>query len=308
MSKFPLKRKKILGIGQLTEDTSSCGSKDLVFVKSSLDNSDMSITSSNLHKSSEAKDSTLHNHDTYEVPSNKSQRNTTDPSTVVFDSPTSNYDSADESSVCNTPLLLLKKLDGAEPGSGPKTIKSILKLKSTFKAETLKGITLNESSPGPASGNKSSSASKNNSAPAGKLKNVEVKEPITELVIMLNLCPLYIQISIILIKVNLPQDQDLQDPQHLFLLAYTMDIIIIILMIVYTIPLVKYVEAMIITLMIITGLFLKEEESILEILNMSQKIMKHAVAMFIPYLITMTLSGLGKEKLLMPRKLNHQIL
>nr|GEV87463.1 hypothetical protein [Tanacetum cinerariifolium] len=100
------------------------------------DNSDMSITSSNLHESSKAKDSTLPNHDTNEVPSNKSQRNTTNPPAVVSDSPTPDYDSADESLVCSTPLLLLKKLDGSEPGSGPKTVKSILKSKSTFKAET----------------------------------------------------------------------------------------------------------------------------------------------------------------------------
>ncbi|GJY83681.1 retrovirus-related pol polyprotein from transposon TNT 1-94 [Tanacetum coccineum] len=173
---IPTQKKKILGIRQITEDTSSCGSKDLVFIKSSADNSDMSITSSNLHKSSEAEDSTLPNHDTDEVPSNKSQRNTTDPSAVVSDSPASDYDSADESSVCSTPLLPLKKLDGAEPGSGPKTVKSILKSKSTFKAETLKGITLNEPSSAPARGNKSSSASKTNSAPAGKLKNVKVED------------------------------------------------------------------------------------------------------------------------------------
>ncbi|GJZ21419.1 hypothetical protein Tco_0558458, partial [Tanacetum coccineum] len=87
----------------------------------------MSITSSNLHKSSEAEDSTLPNHDTDEVNSNKSQRNTTDPSAVVSNSPESDYDSPDESSVCSTPLLPLKKLDGAKPGSGPKTVKSILK-------------------------------------------------------------------------------------------------------------------------------------------------------------------------------------
>ncbi|GKC94340.1 hypothetical protein Tco_1159782, partial [Tanacetum coccineum] len=114
-------------------------------------NSDMSITSSNLHKSSIAEDSTLPNHDTDEVPSNKSQRNTTDPSAIVSDSPAFDYDSADESSVCNIPLLPLKKLDSAKPGSGPKTVKSILKSKSTFKAKTLK-------------------------APVGKLKNVKVKD------------------------------------------------------------------------------------------------------------------------------------
>ncbi|GJU37467.1 hypothetical protein Tco_1185821, partial [Tanacetum coccineum] len=45
-----------------------------------------------------------------------------------------------------------------------------------FKAETLKGITLNEPSSAPARGNKSSSASKTNSAPAGKLKNVKVED------------------------------------------------------------------------------------------------------------------------------------
>nr|GEY27159.1 hypothetical protein [Tanacetum cinerariifolium] len=130
----------------------------------------------NLHKSSEVEDSTLPNDDTDDVPSNKSQINTTDPSSVVFDSPAPDYDLADESLVCSTPLAPLKKLDGAKPGSRPKTIKSILKSKSTFKAETLKGITLNEPSSAPARGNKSSSAFKTNSAPAGKLKNVNVED------------------------------------------------------------------------------------------------------------------------------------
>nr|GEX78658.1 retrovirus-related Pol polyprotein from transposon TNT 1-94 [Tanacetum cinerariifolium] len=114
-------------------------------------------------------DSTLPNHDTIEVPSNESQRNTTDPLVVVFDSSATYYDSADESLVCSTPLLSLKKLDGADPISGPKTIKSILKSKSTFKAKTLKGITINEPSLAPARG-KSSSASKTNSTLVGKLK------------------------------------------------------------------------------------------------------------------------------------------
>ncbi|GJX05615.1 hypothetical protein Tco_0191531 [Tanacetum coccineum] len=192
---IPTQKKKILGIGQLTEDTSSCGSKDLVFVKSLADNSDMSIISSNLHKSSEPKGFTLPNHDTDEVPSNKSQRNTTDPSAVVSDSPTSDYDSADESSVCSTPLLPLKKLDSAELSSGPKTVKLILKSKSTFKAETLKGITLNEPSSAPARGNKSSSASKTNSAPAGKLKNVKVEDDPPLAMVMKELNELKLQIS-----------------------------------------------------------------------------------------------------------------
>ncbi|GJQ97550.1 retrovirus-related pol polyprotein from transposon TNT 1-94 [Tanacetum coccineum] len=87
-----------------------------------------------------------------------------------------NYDSVDESSVCSTPLPPLKKLDGAEPISGPKTIKSILRSKSTFKAETLKGVIINEPSSALAKDNKSSSASKVNSAPAGKLKSVKIED------------------------------------------------------------------------------------------------------------------------------------
>ncbi|GJS12188.1 retrovirus-related pol polyprotein from transposon TNT 1-94 [Tanacetum coccineum] len=136
---IPTQKKKILGIDQLTKDTSSSGSKDPVFVKSSADNLKVSITGSNKPKLSEAEDSTLSNHDT-----------------------------ADESLVCSTPFPLLEKLTGVEPVSGPKTIKSILKSKSTFKAETLKGITINEPSSAPARGNKSSSVSKTNSAPAGE--------------------------------------------------------------------------------------------------------------------------------------------
>nr|GEV57888.1 hypothetical protein [Tanacetum cinerariifolium] len=118
-----------------------------LFSSKNKDNSDMSITRSNLHKSFEAEDSTLPNHDADEVPSNKSQRNTIDPLAVVSNSPAPDYDSTDESSVCSTPLLPLKKLDGAEPGN-----------------------TLNEPSSTPTGGSKSSSASKTNSAPAGKEK------------------------------------------------------------------------------------------------------------------------------------------
>ncbi|GKA19881.1 hypothetical protein Tco_0699796 [Tanacetum coccineum] len=164
---IPTQKRKILGIDQLTEDTSSSRPKDLVFVKSLADNSEVSITGSNKPKLSETEDSTLSNHDTGKVPSNESQRNINDHSTVVSDSLTTDYDSADESSVCSTPLPLQKNLTGAKPVSGPKTIKSILKSKSTFKAKTLKGITINEPSSAPARGNKSSSVSKSNSALTG---------------------------------------------------------------------------------------------------------------------------------------------
>ncbi|GJW23166.1 hypothetical protein Tco_0033788 [Tanacetum coccineum] len=125
---IPTQKKKILGIDQLTEDTSSSWPKDLVFVKSSADNSNVSITSSNKTRLSKAEDSTLPNHDT-----------------------------ADESSVYSTPLPPLEKLAGAKPISGPKTIKSILKSKFTFKDETLKGIIINEPSSSPAKGNISTS-------------------------------------------------------------------------------------------------------------------------------------------------------
>ncbi|GKF20283.1 hypothetical protein Tco_0068921, partial [Tanacetum coccineum] len=132
---------------------------------------------------------------TDEVPSNKSQRNITDPSAIVSDSLTSDYDSANEFSVCSTLFLPLKKLDGIEPGSGPKTVKSILKSKSTFKAETLKGIILNEPSLAPARGNRSSSASKTNSASAGKLKNVKVEDDPPLAMVMKELNELKLQIS-----------------------------------------------------------------------------------------------------------------
>ncbi|GJY46531.1 hypothetical protein Tco_0435594 [Tanacetum coccineum] len=125
---------------------------------------------------SEAEGFILPNHDTGRILPTESQRNTTDPSVAVTNSSATDYDLAHESSVCSTPFPPLKKLDGAEPIFGPKSIKSILKLKSTFKAETLKGIKINEPSSAPAKGNKISSASKVNSAPAGKLKSVKIED------------------------------------------------------------------------------------------------------------------------------------
>nr|GEV99109.1 retrovirus-related Pol polyprotein from transposon TNT 1-94 [Tanacetum cinerariifolium] len=76
------------------------------------------------------------------------------------------YDLTDESAICSTPVPPLKKLDDAEPISGPKTIKSILRSKFTFKAKNLKGVTINEPSSATAKGDNSSSASKVNPAPA----------------------------------------------------------------------------------------------------------------------------------------------
>ncbi|GKB11027.1 putative ribonuclease H-like domain-containing protein [Tanacetum coccineum] len=118
-------------------DTMNSGPKDLVFVKSSANNSKVSITGNNKPKLSKAEDSTLSNHDTGKVPSNESQRNKTDHSVVVSDSSATDYDLANESLVC---------------------------------------IIINEPSSTPARGNKSFSASKINSAPAGKLNNVKMKD------------------------------------------------------------------------------------------------------------------------------------
>nr|GEU88498.1 retrovirus-related Pol polyprotein from transposon TNT 1-94 [Tanacetum cinerariifolium] len=70
--------------------------------------------------------------------------------------------------VCSNPLPSLKKLDGAEPVFEPKNIKSILKSNFTFKAEALKDVVINEPSSALAKGNKKASASKVNSAHAGK--------------------------------------------------------------------------------------------------------------------------------------------
>ncbi|GJU92223.1 hypothetical protein Tco_1304646 [Tanacetum coccineum] len=122
-------------------------------------NSEVSITGSNKPKLSETEDSTLSNHDTGKHP-----------------------------------LPPLEKLTGAEPVSAPKTIKSILKSKYTFKAETLKGITINKPSSTPSRGNKSSSVSKTNSTLAGKLKNVKMEDDPPLAIVMKELNELKLQI------------------------------------------------------------------------------------------------------------------
>nr|GEV34401.1 hypothetical protein [Tanacetum cinerariifolium] len=83
---------------------------------------------------------TLPNHNTGRILPPESQRNTTNPLVAIIDSSAIDYDLADESSVCSTPLPLMKKLDV------------------------------------PAKGNKSSSALKVNLAPACKLKSVKIKD------------------------------------------------------------------------------------------------------------------------------------
>ncbi|GKD17440.1 hypothetical protein Tco_1206598, partial [Tanacetum coccineum] len=173
---IPPQKNRILGVDQLTEDPSSSGLKDLVFVKSSVDDTKVTIPGVERPWLSEAESIIWPNHDTGRILPSESQRNTTDPLVVVTDSSATDYDSADESSVCSTPLPQLKKLDGVEPISEPKTIKSILRSKSTLKNEALKGVIINEPSSAPAKGNKSSSASKVHSSHAGKLKSVKIED------------------------------------------------------------------------------------------------------------------------------------
>ncbi|GJY75087.1 retrovirus-related pol polyprotein from transposon TNT 1-94 [Tanacetum coccineum] len=193
--KIPSQKKRILRVYQLTKDLSSSRQKDLVFVKSSADDTKVSIPGVERPWLSEPEGFILPNHDTGRILTAESQRNTTNPSVVVTDFSATKYDSADESSVCSNPLPPLKKLDGVEPISGSKTIKSILRSKSTFKAKTLKGVKINEPSSAPAKGHKNSSASKVNSAPVGKLKSVKIKDDHPLAIVIKELNDLKLQFS-----------------------------------------------------------------------------------------------------------------
>ncbi|GJS29680.1 hypothetical protein Tco_0490300 [Tanacetum coccineum] len=96
--------KRILGVDQLTEDPSNSGQKDPVFVKSSANDIKVSIPGVERPWLSEAEGFILPNHNTGRILPAESQRNTTDPSVAITDSSATDYDSADESSVCSTPL------------------------------------------------------------------------------------------------------------------------------------------------------------------------------------------------------------
>ncbi|GKE82462.1 hypothetical protein Tco_1552462, partial [Tanacetum coccineum] len=195
IEQIPSQNKRILGVNQLTEDPFSFKLKDLVFVKSSADDTKVSIPGVERPWLFEAEGFILSNHDTGRILPAELQRNTTDPSVAVTDSSTTDYDSTDESLVCSTPLPPLKKLVGAEPISGPKTIKSILKSKSILKAKTLNGVIINESSSALAKDNKSSLASKFNLAPAGKLKSVKITDDPPLAIVMKELNNLKLQFS-----------------------------------------------------------------------------------------------------------------
>ncbi|GJT70573.1 retrovirus-related pol polyprotein from transposon TNT 1-94 [Tanacetum coccineum] len=131
-------KKRILGVDQLTEDPSSFGQKDLVFVKSLANDTKVFKPGVEISWLSEAEGFILPNLDTDRIPPPESQTNTIKPPVAVTISSATDYDLADESLVCSTPLPPLEKLGGDEPISGPKANKSILKSNSTFKMEALK--------------------------------------------------------------------------------------------------------------------------------------------------------------------------
>nr|GEW52479.1 hypothetical protein [Tanacetum cinerariifolium] len=110
---IPTQKKRILGVDQLTEDLSSSGQKDVGFVKSLVEDTKVSIPGVERPWLSEAECFILLIHDTGRILPVESQRNTTKPLIAITDSSATDYDSADESSVCSTPLPPLEKLDGA---------------------------------------------------------------------------------------------------------------------------------------------------------------------------------------------------
>ncbi|GJX70012.1 hypothetical protein Tco_0307183 [Tanacetum coccineum] len=102
-------KKRILGLDQLIEEPSSSGQTNLVFVKSSVDDTNVSTPAVERPWLSEAAGFMLPNHDTGIIIPSESQVKVTDPSVIATDFSVTSYDSADESSVCNTPLPPLEK-------------------------------------------------------------------------------------------------------------------------------------------------------------------------------------------------------
>ncbi|GJZ97874.1 hypothetical protein Tco_0670327 [Tanacetum coccineum] len=176
-------RKELKELTTITETWLNSSNKfwenSLVFVKSSTDDTKVSILGIERHWLSKVEVFNLPNHNTSRILPAESQLKVTDSSVIATDSSITDYDSADECLVCSTPIPPLEKLADAEPVSGPKTIKSILKSNSTFKAKTLKGVTINEPTSAPAKVNMNVLASKRNSAPIGKLKNVKTEDDIS---------------------------------------------------------------------------------------------------------------------------------
>ncbi|GJV23988.1 retrovirus-related pol polyprotein from transposon TNT 1-94 [Tanacetum coccineum] len=193
---IPTQKKKILGIDQLTKDTSIFGPKDLVFVKYSADNSNTSITSNNKPKLSEAEDFILQNNDTGKVPlmSHKG----TYPILQLLSLTLQRLIMIQQANLQSIAPLFLHWRSWLllKPVSGPKTIKSILKSNSIFKVETLKSVTIKEPSSTLAKDSrKCTLASKSYSAHVGKLNNVKIQDDPPLAIMMKELNELKLQLS-----------------------------------------------------------------------------------------------------------------
>ncbi|GJS75145.1 hypothetical protein Tco_0725026 [Tanacetum coccineum] len=122
---------------QLTKQTSNSGQKDLVFVKSCYEDSNVSKLNVERPWLSEAEGFNLPNNDIGRILPPESQVNATN--SLVTD-----YDSSEESTlVCSILLPPLEKLSSPEPQIGPNTIKLILRSFLTRKVETSKGVIIN---------------------------------------------------------------------------------------------------------------------------------------------------------------------
>nr|GEW15601.1 ribonuclease H-like domain-containing protein [Tanacetum cinerariifolium] len=102
--KISIKKRKILGADQLIKETFSSGQKDLVFVKSSFEDSNVSKLNVERSWLSEAEKSNLPDHDTGKILPPESQVIVTDSSVIDYD-----YDE-ESTSVCSTPLPPLEKI------------------------------------------------------------------------------------------------------------------------------------------------------------------------------------------------------
>nr|GEV16110.1 probable protein phosphatase 2C 44 [Tanacetum cinerariifolium] len=177
-----------MGVDQLTELPSSFRQKDLVFVKSSADDTKVSIPGFERPWLFEAEGVLLPNHDTSRILPVESHMKVTNPLVTVIDSSVTEYDLDEESSVCSTPLPLLEKLAS---------------------------VTINELTSTPAKGNKIVLAFKKNSALAAKLKNMKTKDEIPLSVVMKELYDLKLQINInqsSYFRNNNPQQCDIKKP------------------------------------------------------------------------------------------------
>ncbi|GJZ11628.1 hypothetical protein Tco_0546387 [Tanacetum coccineum] len=162
---IPNQKKRILEVDQLTKDPYSSGQKDLVFIKSSANDTKVSIPNVERPWLSEAEGFNVPNHDIGIILLSESHVHINNPSATmnVTNSSVNDYNSDEESSsVCITTLPLLEKLVG---------------------------VTINEPTnlSAPAKGNKIVLASRKNSALAGKLKNVKTKYDIPLSVVMTEL-------------------------------------------------------------------------------------------------------------------------